>query len=157
MCSVSSLRRVRELRLIETRQPGIGEADWEFKTTFDASEEELAAPQADLVFDGLDTFATVTLVQSPSGNFRDQATDCGIDRMEKSSSSKSYRIGWLSNAHGIGRTVNQFVTYRVPVKDLLKAAGNELSISFESAFRKVCRSYLPRSWKLFSTIFLSRL
>ena len=42
---------------------GIGEADWEFATTFDLSDEEFNASNADLVFDGLDTFATVTLVR----------------------------------------------------------------------------------------------
>ncbi|EMD40849.1 glycoside hydrolase family 2 protein [Gelatoporia subvermispora B] len=39
----------------------IGEADWSFKTQFQVTESELAAPNADLVFDGLDTFATVAL------------------------------------------------------------------------------------------------
>ena len=52
-----------ELKLKWTRIIGIGEADWEFKTTFDVAETELNAPNADLVFDGLDTFATVTLVR----------------------------------------------------------------------------------------------
>ncbi|KAI0772566.1 glycoside hydrolase family 2 protein [Irpex lacteus] len=39
----------------------IGEASWSFKTQFDVTEAELAKPNADLVFDGLDTFATVFL------------------------------------------------------------------------------------------------
>ncbi|PCH41492.1 glycoside hydrolase family 2 protein [Wolfiporia cocos MD-104 SS10] len=39
----------------------IGEAPWAFKTQFTASEAEASAPNVDLVFDGLDTFATVTL------------------------------------------------------------------------------------------------
>ena len=43
---------------------GIGEAQWSFKTEFDVTEDELAAPNADLVFDGLDTFASVILVRS---------------------------------------------------------------------------------------------
>ena len=42
---------------------GIGEAEWAFKTTFAASEDEVAAENADLVFDGLDTFAKVELVR----------------------------------------------------------------------------------------------
>ena len=41
---------------------GVGEADWSFKTSFAVDEKQLAAPNADLVFDGLDTFATVLLV-----------------------------------------------------------------------------------------------
>lgn len=40
---------------------GIGEADWAFKTTFAATPEQLAAGNADLVFEGLDTYCTVTL------------------------------------------------------------------------------------------------
>ncbi|OCH90937.1 glycoside hydrolase family 2 protein [Obba rivulosa] len=39
----------------------IGEVEWAFRTQFQVSEGELAAPNADLVFDGLDTFATVVL------------------------------------------------------------------------------------------------
>ncbi|GJE84980.1 glycoside hydrolase family 2 protein [Phanerochaete sordida] len=39
----------------------VGEADWSFKTSFAVDEKQLAAPNADLVFDGLDTFATVLL------------------------------------------------------------------------------------------------
>ena len=43
---------------------GVGEKEWTFKTTFTASDDDLKAPNADLVFDGLDTFATVTLVRT---------------------------------------------------------------------------------------------
>ncbi|KAF9058147.1 glycoside hydrolase family 2 protein [Panaeolus papilionaceus] len=39
----------------------VGEAEWAFKTTFIASDEDVAARSVDLVFDGLDTFATVKL------------------------------------------------------------------------------------------------
>ncbi|TFK43576.1 glycoside hydrolase family 2 protein [Crucibulum laeve] len=39
----------------------IGEAEWAFKTTFNVAEEELSAGNVDLVFEGLDTFATVLL------------------------------------------------------------------------------------------------
>jgi len=41
---------------------GVGEAEWAFKTTFDVT-DELLAPNVDLVFDGLDTFAAVKLVR----------------------------------------------------------------------------------------------
>ncbi|CCM04064.1 uncharacterized protein FIBRA_06223 [Fibroporia radiculosa] len=39
----------------------IGEVPWAFKTQFNVSEVEVSAPNVDLVFDGLDTFATVIL------------------------------------------------------------------------------------------------
>ncbi|CAA7259722.1 unnamed protein product [Cyclocybe aegerita] len=39
----------------------VGEAEWAFKTTISVTKEELAGPNVDLVFDGLDTFATVRL------------------------------------------------------------------------------------------------
>ncbi|CAL1701079.1 unnamed protein product [Somion occarium] len=39
----------------------IGEAEWSFKTEFSVADEEASASNADLVFDGLDTFATVLL------------------------------------------------------------------------------------------------
>ncbi|KAI0068656.1 glycoside hydrolase family 2 protein [Artomyces pyxidatus] len=79
----------------------IGEAEWAFKTTFSVSEQEAVAPNVDLVFDGLDTFATVTM-----------------------------------NGHKILETENQFVTYRAPIRDHVKAGANELSIVFPSAFLK---------------------
>ncbi|KAL4267421.1 Beta-mannosidase glycosyl hydrolase [Pleurotus pulmonarius] len=37
----------------------VGESQWAFKTTFEVSESDLSPSYADLVFDGLDTFATV--------------------------------------------------------------------------------------------------
>ncbi|KAF8165386.1 glycoside hydrolase family 2 protein [Crassisporium funariophilum] len=39
----------------------VGEAEWAFKTTFEVTESELKAGNVDLVFDGLDTFASVKL------------------------------------------------------------------------------------------------
>jgi len=44
--------------------PGVGETSWAFKNTFIVTEEQLAAPCADLVFEGLDTFAIIELVSS---------------------------------------------------------------------------------------------
>lgn len=40
---------------------GIGEADWAFKNTFTVTEEDFTAANADLIFEGLDTFASITL------------------------------------------------------------------------------------------------
>lgn len=37
------------------------EADWVFRTTFRATEEQLSAPHAGLIFEGLDTYCTVLL------------------------------------------------------------------------------------------------
>jgi len=39
----------------------VGEAEWAFKTEFQIAEHEISRPNADLVFEGLDTFATVSL------------------------------------------------------------------------------------------------
>jgi hypothetical protein len=41
---------------------GVGEAEWAFKTEFQAPETSLASKHADLTFEGLDTYATVSLV-----------------------------------------------------------------------------------------------
>ncbi|EAU84749.2 beta-mannosidase [Coprinopsis cinerea okayama7 len=79
----------------------VGEAEWKFKSAFQVTEDELSAPNADLVFEGLDTFATVTL-----------------------------------NGRQILQTTNQFISHRVPVKDILKAGSNDLLLHFESAFLK---------------------
>jgi len=45
----------------ETRLQWVGESDWEYQTTFDLDNTALAHEHIDLVFDGLDTFAEVTL------------------------------------------------------------------------------------------------
>ncbi|KAI0824742.1 glycoside hydrolase family 2 protein [Trametes gibbosa] len=39
----------------------VGEAEWAFKTQFTVTDEEVAAENVDIVFDGLDTFAAVEL------------------------------------------------------------------------------------------------
>lgn len=41
---------------------GIGEAEWQFKTSFSLDVATLSAPNVDLTFDGLDTYCTVELV-----------------------------------------------------------------------------------------------
>ncbi|KAF9247262.1 glycoside hydrolase family 2 protein [Melanogaster broomeanus] len=57
------LKRIPDpfLGLNEWEVQWVGEAEWAFKNTFVVTETDLAATNADLVFDGLDTFATVTL------------------------------------------------------------------------------------------------
>ncbi|EPQ58996.1 glycoside hydrolase family 2 protein [Gloeophyllum trabeum ATCC 11539] len=77
----------------------IGETDWAFKKSFMVKESDVAASNVDLVFDGVDTFASVKL-----------------------------------NGDEILKTHNQFLSYRVPVKRLLKVGSNELTLTFESAF-----------------------
>ncbi|KZT29317.1 glycoside hydrolase family 2 protein [Neolentinus lepideus HHB14362 ss-1] len=79
----------------------IGETEWAFKNTFNVKESDLAAPNVDIVFEGVDTFASVKL-----------------------------------NGESILQTYNQFLSYRVPAKKLLKAGPNELTLTFESAFSK---------------------
>ncbi|KAJ7638773.1 glycoside hydrolase family 2 protein [Roridomyces roridus] len=76
----------------------VGESRWAFKTLFTVDSQE---PNADLVFEGVDTFASVAL-----------------------------------NGHFILTTSNQFVEYRVPVKEHLKAGQNELVVNFDSAYFK---------------------
>ncbi|THV08604.1 glycoside hydrolase family 2 protein [Dendrothele bispora CBS 962.96] len=79
----------------------IGETRWAFKTTFSVKEDELKTTNIDLVFDGLDTFASVLL-----------------------------------NGAQILQTEDQFIEYRVAVKEALKAGENELVLNFDSAFFK---------------------
>ena len=51
--------------ILTLRFVGVGEAEWAFKTTFNVTEKELASQNVDLVFDGLDTFANISLVRIP--------------------------------------------------------------------------------------------
>ena len=49
----------------EKRLQWIGQLDWQYRTTFSVSPAQLAASHAELVFDGLDTFADVELNGQP--------------------------------------------------------------------------------------------
>lgn len=49
--------------MVTDTYPGVGESDWVFRTSF---ESNLSASHADLVFDGLDTFAVVELASTSS-------------------------------------------------------------------------------------------
>lgn len=62
MCSLLGFRSCFECSAFLLS--GIGEADWAFKTILEVSEQELSAPNIDLVFDGLDTFSVVSLVST---------------------------------------------------------------------------------------------
>lgn len=44
---------------------GIAEADWQFRTNFTVSSAQLEEPEADLIFEGLDTYCDISLVRSP--------------------------------------------------------------------------------------------
>lgn len=48
---------------------GIGESDWTFKNLFMVTDTDLAETHVDLVFEGLDTYATVTLVSGCQYHF----------------------------------------------------------------------------------------
>jgi beta-mannosidase len=52
----------RLIRISDGLEQWVGEADWQFKTTFTVSAEEMAKDHVDLVLDGLDTFCDVELV-----------------------------------------------------------------------------------------------
>ena len=75
----------------------IGRCEWVYRLSFDTAPE--TGKVQELVFDGLDTIATVRL-----------------------------------NGEEIGRTFNQHRTYRFDVSSRLKAGGNELTVTFHSAY-----------------------
>ncbi|CEL57611.1 beta-mannosidase [Rhizoctonia solani AG-1 IB] len=79
----------------------VGEADWAFSTSFQLQSKDLLDPNADIVFDGLDTYCTVQL-----------------------------------NGKVILEANNMFLSYRVPVKELLVEGSNELLLTFPSTFVK---------------------
>ncbi|KQV84084.1 glycoside hydrolase family 2 protein [Rhizobium sp. Root1220] len=75
----------------------IGREDWTYHCSFEAEPDE--AKVQELVFEGLDTIATIVL-----------------------------------NGEEIGRTFNMHRTYRFDVSALLRNGGNELSVTFRSAY-----------------------
>jgi len=117
---------------------GVGEANWEFKTSFPVTHSDLSVSQADLVFEGLDTFASVVLVRI---SLRISPSSCPhpISERERNSQVCSF-LPWVDRAIIIWkkRSSNQFIEYRVAVKEILKVGSNELILYFESAFLKVC-------------------
>src|SRR6201990_911211 len=64
----------------EPKLQWIGKSDWEYRTTFDAKPDLLSRRHVELVFDGLDTYATVSLNGVPlleaDNMFRTWRVDC---------------------------------------------------------------------------------
>jgi beta-mannosidase len=64
----------------EQKLQWIGKTDWEYRTTFDATPELLRREHVELVFEGLDTYATVTLngvaLLEADNMFRTWRVDC---------------------------------------------------------------------------------
>ncbi|KAG9317520.1 hypothetical protein JVU11DRAFT_1726 [Chiua virens] len=102
------------LGLNEWEVQWIGEADWAFKNSFIVTEKDLATANVDLVFEGLDTFASITLASIVS----------------------SLSEAYLTRASE-RRTYPRFIAYRAPVKPILRVGANALLITFSSAFKKV--------------------
>ena len=97
----------------EAQLQWIGLADWEYRITLNVDSATLAHEHVELVFDGLDTFATVRL-----------------------------------NGQQILTADNMFRRWRVPVKPLLHAGANELTVSFESPIRRLLPATLKRAYQL---------
>lgn len=97
----------------EAQLQWIGLTDWEYRTTLNADAATLAHQHVELVFDGLDTYATVRL-----------------------------------NGHTILVADNMFRRWRVPVKPVLHAGTNELTVSFESPIRRLLPVALKREYQL---------
>ncbi|KAI0263626.1 beta-mannosidase [Gloeopeniophorella convolvens] len=88
----------------------IGEADWEFKTTFEVSQQEADAPNIDLVFDGLDTFGTVVFN--------------GYKLLETENQFVSYRTAVKEHLKvGTNELVIAFASAQLKGKDLEKKFG----------------------------------
>jgi beta-mannosidase len=91
----------------------IGRTDWEYRTVFDASPEILGRRRVEIVFDGLDTYAKVTL-----------------------------------NGREILDADNMYRQWRMPVRTLLKAKGNELVIVFRSPINQDLPKVAARGYEL---------
>lgn len=80
----------------------VGQTDWEYRLRFDTEDELRALEHLHLVFDGIDTYATVRL-----------------------------------NGQILFEADNMFRPWSAPVKGLLRARGNELSVLVRSPLREV--------------------
>ena len=75
----------------------IDKVDWTYRTTFDLDPALLNIERCELVFEGLDTYATI----------------------------------WLNGVEVL-RAGNMFLSWRIPVKEVLKISGNQLEVRFRS-------------------------
>ena len=60
---------------------GIAEADWQFRTSFTVSSKQLSDPEADLVFEGLDTYCDISLVRAFPLTLELKIRSLGLSRM----------------------------------------------------------------------------
>jgi beta-mannosidase len=120
-CNVGGHTQLVRSRVNSTSCTGVGETEWAFKTSFEVSKEEHSAANVDLVFEGLDTFATVKLVCT----FRSRPLAC------------ARLIRPLKNGKEILTANNQFLSWRTAVKEHVKHGSNELVITFANAMAKV--------------------
>ncbi|KAG7097005.1 hypothetical protein E1B28_004399 [Marasmius oreades] len=87
----------------------IGESQWTFKTSFKLSDGELAAPHIDLVFEGLDTFASIILN--------------GTTILETANQFVEYRVDVKSSAKSENELVVNFDSAFMRGRDLEKEHG----------------------------------
>jgi beta-mannosidase len=97
----------------EAKVQWVGLADWEYRTTLQVDAATLQQGHVDLVFDGLDTFADVSL-----------------------------------NGHPILSADNMFRRWRVPVKKLLHAGANTLTVTLHSPIKRLQPWLLKQAYAL---------
>lgn len=110
-----------------------------FKTTFSLTADELSGPKIDLVLDGLDTYATVTLVKLHAIPLYYLELTLYTFRMDIILLSSWFQLHmvWVCVNLGNFRTESQFIKYKASAKEHLKVGSNELVLDFESTFLKV--------------------
>ncbi|MEY2151196.1 glycoside hydrolase family 2 protein [Rhodanobacter sp. 115] len=97
----------------EAKVQWVGLADWQYRTTLQVDAATLQQGHVDLVFDGLDTFADVSL-----------------------------------NGHPILSADNMFRRWRVPVKKLLHAGANTLTVTLHSPIKRLQPWLLKQAYAL---------
>jgi beta-mannosidase len=100
----------------EPKLQWIGKSDWEYRTTFDASPDLLSRKHVELVFDGLDTYATVSLN--------------GVTLLEADNMFRTWRVDCRSALKSGANELR--VIFRSPINEILplmKTLGYELPAS----------------------------